>query len=318
MAMMRIFNTIDGQTEQVSKPERGAWISLVDPTDIELSTVSQKHKIDLADLRAPLDDEERSRIDVEDDYTMIIVDIPTVEERAERNWYNTIPLSIIVTDGVIITVCSQDTPLLHPFMDGTIRGFNTFMHTRFILQILYRNAAMYLRYLRIIDRESDKLEIRMQDSTRNREILILMELSKSLLYFTTSLKSNEIVLEKLTTLNRIRPYEDDNDLLEDVITENKQAIEMATIYQGVLQGMTDAFSSIVSNNVNNVMRVFTIISIVLTIPTLVFSLYGMNFPWMPFLDKPWGFAIVMLSTLAITVGATGWLMHSRFFKVGKG
>ena len=177
---------------------------------------------------------------------------------------------------------------------------------------------MYLRYLRIIDRESDKLEIRMQDSTRNREILILMELSKSLLYFTTSLKSNEIVLEKLTTLNRIRPYEDDNDLLEDVITENKQAIEMATIYQGVLQGMTDAFSSIVSNNVNNVMRVFTIISIVLTIPTLVFSLYGMNFPWMPFLDKPWGFAIVMLSTLAITVGATWWLMHSRFFKVGKG
>lgn len=311
---MRIFNTAGGDTEQISTPVRGAWISLADPTDIELSTVSENYNIDLADLRAPLDDEERSRIDVEDDYTMIIVDIPTVEERAERNWYNTIPLSIIVKEEIIITVCSQDTPLLHPFMDGTIRGFNTFMHTRFILQILYRNAAMYLRYLRIIDRESDKLENRMQNSTQNREILMLMELTKSLLYFTTSLKSNEIVLEKLTTLDRIRPYEDDNDLLEDVITENKQAIEMATIYQGVLQGMTDAFGSIVSNNMNNVMRIFTIITIVLSIPTLVFSLYGMNFTWMPFTNKSWGFFAILLITMLITGVSTWWLMRSKIFR----
>lgn len=312
--MMRIFNTAGGDTEQISTPVRGAWISLADPTDIELSTVSENYNIDLADLRAPLDDEERSRIDVEDDYTMIIVDIPTVEERAERNWYNTIPLSIIVKEEVIITVCSQDTPLLHPFMDGTIRGFNTFMHTRFILQILYRNAAMYLRYLRIIDRESDKLENRMQNSTQNREILMLMELTKSLLYFTTSLKSNEIVLEKLITLDRIRPYEDDNDLLEDVITENKQAIEMATIYQGVLQGMTDAFGSIVSNNMNNVIRIFTIITIVLSIPTLVFSLYGMNFTWMPFINKSWGFFAILLITMLITGVSTWWLMRSKIFR----
>ncbi|BAR07008.1 magnesium and cobalt transport protein [Scardovia inopinata] len=312
--MMRIFNTVDGQTEQIATPVRGSWVSLVDPSDMELSTVSQNYNIDLADLRAPLDDEERSRTDVEDTYTMVIVDIPTVEERAERNWYNTIPLSVVVTKDVIITVCSQDTPLLHPFMDGTIRGFNTFMHTRFILQVLYRNAAMYLRYLRIIDRESDKLENRMQNSTQNREILMLMELTKSLLYFTTSLKSNEIVLEKLTTLDLIKPYEDDNDLLEDVITENKQAIEMATIYQGVLQGMTDAFGSIVSNNMNGVMRIFTIITIVLSIPTLIFSLYGMNFRWMPLLNQPWGFSDILLLTLAITVGTTWWLMHSKFFK----
>ena len=199
-------------------------------------------------------------------------------------------------------------------MDGTIRGFNTFMHTRFILQILYRNAAMYLRYLRIIDRESDKLENRMQNSTQNREILMLMELTKSSLYFTTSLKSNEIVLEKLTTLDRIRPYEDDNDLLEDVITENKQAIEMATIYQGVLQGMTDAFGSIVSNNMNNVMRIFTIITIVLSIPTLVFSLYGMNFTWMPFINKSWGFFAILLITMLITGVSNWWLMRSKIFR----
>ena len=160
--------------------------------------------IDLADLRAPLDDEERSRVDVEDDYTMIIVDIPTVEERGGRDWYETIRCRCIITQSAIITVCMQDTPVLHPFMEGTIRGFNTYMKTRFILQILYRNATMYLRYLRIIDRESDKLELKLRHSMQNREIVMLMELSKTLVYFTTSLKSNEIVMEKLTTLPRLK------------------------------------------------------------------------------------------------------------------
>ena len=246
--MLRMFSTINGQVEQIEKPENGSWLCLSEPTDVELATVSQQTGVDLADLRAPLDDEERSRIDVEDDYTMIIVDIPTVEERGGRDWYETIPLSIIVTEDLIITVCMQDTPVLHPFMEGTIRGFNTFMRSRFILQILYRNASTYLRYLRIIDRESDKLEFKLRHAMQNREIMMLLELSKTLVYFTTSLKSNEIVMEKLTTLARIQQYPDDEDLLDDVIIENKQAIEMANIYSGVLANMTDAFASIVSNN----------------------------------------------------------------------
>ena len=232
--MLRMFSTINGQVEQIEKPENGSWLCLSEPTDVELATVSQQTGVDLADLRAPLDDEERSRIDVEDDYTMIIVDIPTVEERGGRDWYETIPLSIIVTEDLIITVCMQDTPVLHPFMEGTIRGFNTFMRSRFILQILYRNASTYLRYLRIIDRESDKLEFKLRHAMQNREIMMLLELSKTLVYFTTSLKSNEIVMEKLTTLARIQQYPDDEDLLDDVIIENKQAIEMANIYSGVL------------------------------------------------------------------------------------
>ena len=238
---------------------------------------------------------------------MIIVDIPTVEERGGRDWYETIPLSIIITQSAIITVCMQDTPVLHPFMEGTIRGFNTYMKTRFILQILYRNATMYLRYLRIIDRESDKLELKLRHSMQNREILMLLELSKTLVYFTTSLKSNEIVMEKLTTLPRLKQYPEDEDLLDDVITENKQAIEMANIYSGVLANMTDAFASIVSNNLNNVMRIFTIISITLSIPTLIFSMYGMNFQegmlGMPLTDKPWGFAVIIGISLVLSAGA---------------
>ena len=316
--MLRMFSTVDGQVRQISKPENVSWLALADPTDVELATVSQETGIDLADLRAPLDDEERSRVDVEDDYTMIIVDIPTVEERSGRDWYETIPLSIIVTNTMIITVCMQDTPVLHPFMEGTIRGFNTFMRSRFILQILYRNATMYLRYLRIIDRETDKLELRLRHSMQNREILMLLELSKTLVYFNTSLKSNEIVMEKLMTLTRIKQYPEDEDLLEDVITENKQAIEMANIYSGVLANMTDAFASIVSNNMNNVMRIFTMISITLSIPTLIFSMYGMNFQQgmigMPLSDSKWGFLVIVLLACVLAGAVIWFLTRSRLFK----
>ncbi|WP_300766792.1 magnesium transporter CorA family protein [uncultured Bifidobacterium sp.] len=317
--MLRMFNTVNGQIERIDRPVDGAWLHLTEPTDVELASVSQETRIDLADLRAPLDDEERSRVDAEDDYTMIIVDIPTVEERNGRDWYETIPLSIIVTENLIITVCMQDTPVLHPFMEGTIRGFNTFMKSRFILQILYRNATMYLRYLRIIDRESDRLELKLRHSMQNREILMLLELSKTLVYFTTSLKSNEIVMEKLTTLSRIKQYPEDEDLLEDVITENKQAIEMANIYSGVLANMTDAFASIVSNNLNNVLRIFTIISITLSIPTLIFSMYGMNFQsggmlGMPLTGNRWGFIIVIAVSMILSAVVTWFLTRSRLFR----
>ena len=212
----------------------------------------------------------------------------------------------------------QDTPVLHPFMEGTIRGFNTFMRSRFILQILYRNASTYLRYLRIIDRESDKLEFKLRHAMQNREIMMLLELSKTLVYFTTSLKSNEIVMEKLTTLARIQQYPDDEDLLDDVIIENKQAIEMANIYSGVLANMTDAFASIVSNNLNNVMRIFTMISITLSIPTLIFSMYGMNFQQgmigMPLSDSKWGFLVIVLLACVLAGAVIWFLTRSRLFK----
>jgi magnesium transporter len=178
---------------------------------------------------------------------------------------------------------------------------------------------MYLRYLRIIDRESDRLELRLRHSMQNREILMLLELSKTLVYFTTSLKSNEIVMEKLNSLARFKQYPEDEDLLDDVITENKQAIEMANIYSGVLANMTDAFASIVSNNLNNVMRIFTIISITLSIPTLIFSMYGMNFQdggmlGMPLTSNRWGFVIVIGVSIALSIVVTWFLTRSKLFK----
>ena len=316
--MIRIFKTEDGAIHQIDEAEAGCWIALTNPTATEILEIAERYEIDPDHVRAPLDEEERSRIEIEDHYSLILVDIPVIEERNEKDWYVTIPMGIIMSDTIIITVCLEETPVLNAFMDGRVRDFFTYMKTRFILQILYKNASLYLQYLRIIDKKSDIVEKELYKSPRNQELIEILELQKSLVYFTTSLRSNEVVLEKLLKSEKIKKYPEDTDLLDDVIIENKQAIEMANIYSGVLANMTDAFASIVSNNLNNVMRIFTIISITLSIPTLIFSMYGMNFQegmlGMPLTDKPWGFAVIIGISLVLSAIVTWFLTRSRMFK----
>ncbi len=301
--MVKIFKTSDNGVFQTEDFEAGCWVAMTNPTAEELHDVAARYDIDAADMRAPLDEEERSRIDVEDNYTLILVDIPTIEERNDKDWYGTIPLSIILCEDIIITVCLEDTPVLTAFMDGRVRNFYTYMKTRFIFQILYRNATLYLNYLRIIDRRSDSIEQKLHEATRNKELIELLELEKSLVFFTTSLKSNEIVLEKLLKFNAIKKYPEDEDLIEDVIVENKQAIEMANIYSGILNGTMETFASVISNNQNIVMKFLTTITIVLSIPTMIASFYGMNVQssGMPFADSKWGFLIVIGISLIISL-----------------
>ncbi len=301
--MVKIFKTAESGVLQIENFEPGCWVAMTNPTAEELHEVATRYDIDATDMRAPLDEEERSRIDVEDNYTLILVDIPTIEERNEKDWYGTIPLSIVLCNDTIITVCLEDTPVLTAFMDGRVRNFYTHMKTRFIFQILYRNATLYLNYLRIIDRRSDSIEQKLHEATRNKELIELLELEKSLVFFTTSLKANEIVLEKLLKFSAIKKYPEDEDLIEDVIVENKQAIEMANIYSGILNGTMDTFASVISNNQNSVMKFLTTITIVLSIPTMIASFYGMNVKSfsMPFADSEWGFPIVIGISLIISL-----------------
>ena len=301
--MVKIFKTAESGVLQIENFEPGCWVAMTNPTAEELHEVASRYDIDATDMRAPLDEEERSRIDVEDNYTLILVDIPTIEERNEKDWYGTIPLSIVLCNDTIITVCLEDTPVLTAFMDGRVRNFYTHMKTRFIFQILYRNATLYLNYLRIIDRRSDSIEQKLHEATRNKELIELLELEKSLVFFTTSLKANEIVLEKLLKFSAIKKYPEDEDLIEDVIVENKQAIEMANIYSGILNGTMDTFASVISNNQNSVMKFLTTITIVLSIPTMIASFYGMNVKSfsMPFADSEWGFPIVIGISLIISL-----------------
>ena len=305
--MVRMFRTSDGAIHEIQEPQDGCWVALTNPTATEIFEISEQFQIEVDDLRAPLDEEERSRIEVEDNYTLILVDVPMIEERNDKDWYGTIPLGI--------TVCLEDTQVLTRFMEGRVRNFFTYMKTRFILQILYRNSSMYLRYLRIIDKKSEQVEEKLHFSPRNQELIELLELEKSLVYFTTSLRSNEAVLEKLIKLESIKKYPEDTELLEDVIIENTQAIEMANIYSGILQSMMDAFASVISNNLNDVMKILSVITIVMSIPTIIFSAYGMNLApsGMPFSSTIWGFLIVILVSIAASIIAALFLSKKKYF-----
>ena len=247
---MKIYRTVDEQGffREQTKLEKGCWINLINPTAQEINTLCNSIGVREEFIRYPLDQEEKARIDVEDDQTLIVIDLPTVEKNdGEIEGFTTIPIGmIVVRDDYFITVCTAESPILKEFIDCRVKGFFTFKKTRFILQILYKTAVYYLNYLKFINRETDKAENRLQKSMRNQELIRLLELEKSLVYFTTSLKSNEIVMEKLMRSKFIKMYEEDEDILEDAIIENRQAIEMGTIYRDILSGTMDAYSSVIS------------------------------------------------------------------------
>jgi magnesium transporter len=282
---------------------------MVNPTDDEIKTVSKTTGI-LTDLIRPaLDEEERSRIETDSDQTLILVDIPTVEPAIGNNVYSTIPLGIVVAKTCILTVCLKEPAILNDFLNKRVRAFFTHYRSRLVLQILFRNATLYLSYLRQIEKLSNKTENDLQKSMKNNELHQLLQLEKSLVYFSTSLKANEIVLEKMLKLEQIRKYEEDQDLLEDVIIENKQAIEMTNIYSSILSGTMDAYASIISNNLNIVMKSLTIITISLAVPTMISGFFGMNVPF-NWIKSDLAFPII-LGCSAVISGLTSFLLLKK-------
>lgn len=302
--MISFFRTDDEKIFLLDAIEPGCWVHVVNPTQEELNQLLEATHVDRDFLVAALDEEERSRVETENGQTLIVVDTPTIELSEKEGVINsTFSLGIILTEDNIFTVCLKDSSVLQDFTNNRVKSFSTKKKSRFILQILYRNAAKFLVYLRQIDKKSTEIEGELHKSMKNKELIAMLNLEKSLVYFSTSLKSNEAVLERLMRMEFIRRYPDDTDLLEDVIIENKQAIEMCTIYRDILSGTMDAFASVISNNLNIVMKLLTSITIILTIPTLFASLWGMNVP-VPFQNAPWGFAVVCgLSALTSIITA---------------
>ena len=299
--MVKFYNTIDDKLVEIGKPEKGCWVWMVHPDEDEVQDIARRTGVETDFLRAPLDPEERARIESEDGVSLILVDIPTIEMEGKDFVYSTIPLGIVKTSEYLITVCLKDSHIMRDFSLGRVKGFFTNKRTRFILQILYRNASRYLQYLRQIDKKTNAIENELQKTLRNNELMQLMRLEKSLVFFATSLKSNEIVLEKLLRSDLIRRFPDDEDLLEDVIVENKQAIEMCAIYRDILSSTMDAFSSVINNNVNDIMKVLTSLTLVMSIPTLIASIWGMNVA-VPFEGSSVGFWVLMgVSVLASVV-----------------
>jgi len=286
---------------QIDRIEKGCWINITAPTEEELNMIQNQLDINPKILRDPLDDEEKPRIDVEDDQILIIVDIPYAYEDKETLKLETMPLGLlIVRDEYFISICAREAQVLKPFMNKQVKDLFTYKKTRFIFQILFNNAKDYLKYLRQIDKRTEYLEGSLHKSMRNKELFKLLELEKSLVFFTTSLKSNDVVLERLLRGKYIKLYEEDQDLLEDAIIENKQAIEMASIYSTIMNGMMDAFSSVISNNLNIVMKFLTSVTIVLSIPTIVFSFYGMNVN-LPLVNSPLSCLYILFGTALLSL-----------------
>lgn len=279
--------------------ETGSWINIVAPSDEELILISKKTGVSLDFLKAALDDEETSRIDMEDDSLLVIVDIPFTEMEDNSLTYDTYPLAIIHTEKQLITVCLKNSKILTDFANEKVKSFYTFKKSRFTLQILNRISTYYLLYLRQIDKKSLMIEKRLHKSMKNRELIQLHSLEKSLVYFSTSLKANEITLEKMLKLELMQKYEEDKDVLEDVIIENKQAIEMTEIYSNILASTMDFFASVISNNLNIVMKVLASVTILMAIPTIMSGIYGMNIDYLPFAHSEHSFSIVMGMTLGI-------------------
>ena len=278
--MVEYFKSDARQLSALSAFEPGCWINLVHPSSEEITRVLAETGVEEDFLRAALDPEESSRVEVEEEQTLLIVDIPTLEEsnveQDESKIFGTLPMGIIVVPNTVIAVCLQDTNILRSIAQNKVRDIHTALRTRFVLQILLRVAGFFLRNLRMIERDFTKVERRLYDSLKNEELIQLLGLSKSLVYFSASLKGNEVTMEKMLRGRILKLYEDDRDLLEDALIEIRQAIEMAGIYSSILAGTMDAYASVVSNNLNIIMKVLTVITIIMTIPNIIFGFYGMN------------------------------------------
>lgn len=309
--MIRMYRT-DIETnklEKVKDMQRGTWINLINPTDNEINYVCQQIDMKEDFIRYSLDYEEKARIDneEEDNTILFIIDVPITEKTDSGEVYSTMPIGmIVVRDDYFITVSLNETKLINNFEQGKIRGFYTYKKSRFILQIMYSNSSEYLAYLKRINKETEIAESVLKSSMRNRELLKLLSLEKSLVYITTSLRSNEAVMERTLKVKNIKLYEEDEDILEDAIIENKQAIEMSKIYSDILNGTMDAYASIISNNLNGVMKFLTSITIVLAVPTMISSFWGMNVE-LPFQNNPAGFGIMIIIATMLTLLVGLWL-----------
>jgi len=313
--MIKIYNTNleTNKTEEINEFIKGSWINLVNPSEDEIKRVCENLKINEDFIRYPLDFEEKARIDIEDEDNTIlfIIDVPIMEKENNAYIHSTMPLGmIVVRDDFFITVSLKNVSIITELEKKNV--FTTYKKSRSILQIFYKNSEVFLRELKKINREKEIAEKELNNSMKNKELLKMLNLEKSLVYFTTSLKSNELVMEKTMKGKIIKLYEEDEDIIEDAIIENKQAIEMSKIYSDILNGTMDTYASIISNNLNVVMKFLTLMTIVLTVPTVIFSFWGMNVR-LPFENMHFGYLIIIGITILLIGAVMLWMKMKDMF-----
>ncbi len=288
------------------------WIHMSNPTDKEIELISAKTGIPDDMIKAALDEEERARIEKEDGILLAVTDIPITEDEDSYYTYETLPFGFISTDQVIVTVCLRETSIIYDLLSGRfIKDFNIHKRTRFLLQLEYAISKKYLQYLKQIDRSSQRLQTELEKNMKNSRLIEMLDLEKSLVYFSTSLRSNTVVLDKLPKLTQF--FEEDEDLWDDVLIENRQAIEMSNIYRDILNGTMDTYSSIINNNLNGVMKILTTLTLLVAIPSMIGAFFGMN-TGVPFEGKPWGFWVVIGISVVSCLFAGIVLWKKKMFK----
>lgn len=307
--MLRIYKSEDGGKLVKLKKNKVtslSWYNLIAPDDDELLKVSEQLKLDFDMLKNALDLNERSRVEFEDNVLSLIVNLPLLDEDGQ---FDTLPCGLFFTKRNFMTICSRDNRILSSFNKNTAKTFDTRQRGRFLLIILSKCTQFYLKYLAILNQKTEDIEYSLRKTTNNKALFDLMEVQKSLVYFTTALKDNHVVLLKLLRMLRSKTFanviafnEDDMDALDDVIVDNKQAIEMVDMHRSILEGMMDGFASIINNNLNLVMKFLAAITIILSIPTMIGSFWGMNVP-VPFAGHAYGFGIVILFSVVLTLFA---------------
>ena len=301
--MLKFYKTVNNSIVEIEEIETGCWVSAVAPTETEISKLEKELKLDRDFIRSALDEEETSRIETEENQTLIVLDYPVAEKITEKDEtisYYTLPMGIILTDSNVITVSLKENVIISDFAQGVVKNIRTEFKTRFVFCLMLRIAARYLQFLKQIERIFNNVQQQLHKSMTNKSLIQMLDLEKSLVYFSTSLKSTETVLEKILRGRVIKLYDEDQDLLEDVLVEVKQAIEMSNIYSNILSNTMDAYSNVISNNLNQAMKALTVLTIVLEIPTIVFSFYGMNMVDLPFPYTSVGLAVAVI--LAVIAG----------------
>ncbi|QQS50324.1 MAG: magnesium transporter CorA family protein [Bacteroidota bacterium] len=309
--MIRIFKTFGGYVE-IAALEKGCWINVINPSGEELRRISEDFGLPDDSINDILDMDERPRIEFEDDWTLVILRIP-IEVKDNGLPFATIPLGIFFTDGFTLTLCLQHNEVLPigqpPILREQYRHISD--NINFILRLFLRSGSLYLKYLKQINQMTSAIEQDLEKSIKNKELNKLLKMEKCLVYFITSIKANEIVLARLRNSKKI-VTEINEDLLEDAIIENKQALEMAQIYSDIQSGMMDAFASVISNNLNVVMKQLTLISIILMIPTLIASIFGMNVP--NFMESaPWALPSIIAGSLLLSIGGVLLFRKRQYF-----
>jgi magnesium transporter len=312
VAMINAYTNSGTKFTPTTNLDEAFWIHLDEPDTSEMEQVITRYELPEDFITDLQDADENSRLEYESGAILIIMRVPVFYKHATSKLpFATVPLGLIIVPEKIITVSFFDQEILTTFLEGKHRPFSITPQS-FILNINLRTSIYYLRFLKEINRRTNNIEQELHVSMKNKELIRLLRLEKSLVYFTTSLKANELILERIQRSRWLQNDPEGEDMIDDVIIENKQAIDMANIYSDILSGMMDAFASVISNNLNIVMKFLTTITIIIALPTMIFSLYGMNIH-LPFQDSPWAFLIVVGISLVFAMLMIFIFIRKKYF-----